>query len=106
MDEREKQRIIRTLDHHAFDITQQLAPVVDGLVLKLKQDITELEYNNMSCTSNPMKKVELLLASIRTRPHTFDVFCNALEELKHEDLAKSLRCMFHTCSFVINYHIH
>ena len=95
MDEQEKQQRIDALDKYAYDITQQLVPVIDGLVLKLKQVITEVEYSNISSTSNPMKKVELLMKSIRARLLTFDAFCNALEELKHDNLAQSLRCMFH-----------
>ena len=103
MDEQEKQRIQSALDQHGYDITLQLSPVIDGLVLKLKKDISEVEYNNITSENNSMKKVQLLLESIRTRPHIFGVFCNALKELKHNDLATTLLCMFHTYVFVINY---
>ena len=102
MNEQEKQRRISALDKFAYDITHQLAPVIDGLVLKLKQDITEVEYQNIVSANNPVKKGELLIASIRTRPHKFDEFCNALKELKHDDLAKSLCCMFHIILIKLN----
>ena len=93
MDQQEKRRIISALDKYNFDMTNRLSPVIDGLVSKLKPDITDLEYSNITSTGNPIKKIELLVTSIRTRPHTFVAFCNALEEFKHDDLAKSLRGM-------------
>ena len=52
---------ISALDKFTYDITNWLAPVIDRL--KLKQDITDLEYHNIISINNPVKKGKLIYFS-------------------------------------------
>ena len=100
MNEQEEQRIKSALDQYAYNMTEKLTEVIYGLVLKLKPHMTPFEYQTITSETNLVKKIELLIASIRTRPlETFDALCNALEEMKHGDLASDLRCKFNIISY-------
>ena len=90
MDEKERQKRLYALDKHTYDMTKKLAPVIGGLVLMLRSHISDIEYNAISSTSNPMEKVEKLIESVKTRLEIFDEFCSALKEMKHHNLAKVL----------------
>lgn len=94
MDEKEKLRVTHALDEYAHVMVQQLTQVVGELLLKLKIHISDMEYHNINSEANSMEKVWLLVDSIRTRPHIFDAFCDALEAVKHTELANKLRCEF------------
>lgn len=90
----DEQRRISALDKYNYKMTVQLTEVIDGLVSMLRPHMSYGEYQTINSESNPMKKIMKLIDSIRSRPEMFVPFCDALKELKHDDLANDLLCKF------------
>ena len=79
---------------HRHELSTDLAPVVDELLLILRKHISNTEYHDIYSTVNPMNKTNLLLESICKRAHNgLDIylhFCDAVRVTKFFGLSQEL----------------
>jgi len=76
-----------------YDLTTDLAPVAAGLILKLCSIISDVEYYKIMGESNPVDKMSILLEAICSRrdDRLYGQLCDAVEEVKFNELANKLR---------------
>jgi len=79
------------LDSHLVELTERLTSVIDGVIRRMKLHISTQEYHQIKSIMNPAEKIEALLSAISTRTiKEFKVFCEALVDVKQNDLAEKL----------------
>jgi len=74
-------------------LTIDLAIVADGLILKCRSNVSDLEYHKIMAKDSDVEKMSLLLEAICARRDgiMFKKFCQAVEEVKFQEWAKILR---------------
>ena len=78
------------LNKHLVEFTDRLPSVIDDIIRRMRCHISNEEYEEMKCV-NRIKRVEALIDSIRTRTiEQFNDFCQALVDVKQNDLAEKL----------------
>ena len=99
----------RLLDRYLYDIAVALQPVIDDISMKLKPNLAACEYAEIDSIPNKMKKVEMLVNSVRSRDlATFNKFCEIVEGCGHKKLAQKLQGVelyiqvIHTCAWYIH----
>ena len=98
MDNHEIARRKKALDKFLYEMTINLSPVAMALVMYMKMSISQSEYSSIRAEKDPQKQVTKLIESVRSRPHIFEEFCSAIDEMNHSTLAMNLRCKYLNCS--------
>ena len=79
------------LDEHLVEFTERLPNVIDEVIMRMRRHFSNKEYQKMKSIVNPMDKIETLVDSISTRTiEQFNDFCQALVDVKQNDLAEKL----------------
>ena len=98
MDDHEIDRRKKALDRYLYEMANNLSPVAMALVMYMKMSISQSEYSSIRAEQDPQKQVTKLIDSVRSRPHIFEEFCSAIDEMNHSSLAMKLRCKYLNCS--------
>ena len=79
------------LDEHLVEFTERLPNVIDEIIRRMRRHISNEEYQKMKSILNPIERIETLVDSISTRTiEHFNDFCQALVDVKQNDLAEKL----------------
>ena len=89
----------KKLDEYLYELSESLYTSVDGILMQMRPNLATSEYLEIDIATNPMRKVEKLIRSVRSRDLTiFNKFCDILKKSGHESLAEKLRgTMYSTC---------
>ena len=80
------------VDKLMYDLTNTLHTVVEGLKLKLYGEFTEVERQRIDCSEMNLSKVTIFFEILKTKSvDTHQKCLEALEELKHKEIADKLR---------------
>ena len=92
MEDEDRAKFCYAVDNSMYDLTNTLHTVVEELKLKLFGEFTEGERQEIDCSGTNLRKVTILFETLKTKSvDTHQKCLEALEELKHKEIADKLR---------------